>query len=305
MVSIPIIWHPDYLLHKTGYGHPERPERCVAICNALQEEGLLNLVAPRLALRKELELCHKSSYIDLVKVETAEGRSQLSTGDVTICPDSWHAALLAAGGVITGIEIVMNGESNAAFCLVRPPGHHANASVGMGFCLFNNVAIATRYAQQQYEVKRILIVDWDVHHGNGTQDIFENDPSVFYFSTHQSPLYPFTGLQSHDNILNCPIAADKDSRNKVLEAFQDQLVPAMQTFKPQLVLISAGFDAHQGDPLGALGLTDTDFIHLTNIVKEIACEHAGGRIVSVLEGGYSLQALASAVPKHVRALNHT
>lgn len=307
MLSAAIVAHPDYLRHITGAGHPESSERFAVIDLALRRAGLLtvdSLVLPRLATREELLLCHKATYVDLVHHEIhqiAQGRiASLSNGDVIICPESWHTALLAVGGALSGVEAVMHGRAVAAFCTGRPPGHHATSTQGMGFCIFNTIAIAARFAQRAYGLKRVLIVDWDVHHGNGTEEIVRDDPSIFYFSTHQSPLYPGTGLTSLNNILNCPIAAGQ--REEVLKAFETKLVPAMKIFRPELVLISAGFDAHELDPLGDLGLTDTDFKALTDCVVDLARTYAGGRVVSILEGGYSLQALASVVPIHVAAL---
>lgn len=299
--TVPIIWHSGCLLHDTGTGHPERSARCEVILKALPHP---KLVMPRHAFIENLELCHTPAYIQLVEREVKEGRSRLSTGDVTISIHSWNAALLAVGSVLTGVDQVINSSSSTVFCLVRPPGHHATSSAGMGFCLFNNVAVGARYAQQQYGVGRVAIIDWDVHHGNGTEELFMNDSSVFYFSTHETPLYPFTGLSSQGNILNCPIMVNKDSPQKVIAAFREKLVPAMDRFKPELIFISAGFDAHIDDPLGHLGLSDNDFLILTGIVKEIALKYANGRIISVLEGGYSLKTLASVVPKHIKALSY-
>ncbi len=309
-MSCGIIAHPDYTLHLTGQGHPECPQRYATIVKALRQERLLNsntLLTPRVALRDELLLCHTSEYIDLVQNEVtrAKGISMLSTGDAMICPASWNIALLAAGGALTAVEAVMEGRIKTAFCAVRPPGHHAMRSCGMGFCLFNNVSIAARFAQEHYGVQRVAIIDWDVHHGNGTQDIFEDDATVFYFSVHQSPLYPGTGYSNEigaGNVLNCPIPGGTESRVAVLQAFSDKLLPAMEQFGPELILISAGFDGHDLDPLGGWNLTDEDYISLTRMVVNIAKAYTDGRIVSVLEGGYSLKALGTVVPKHVRTL---
>ena len=245
-------------------------------------------------------LCHTAPYLNYIKEavldcarkKLSDGSYMLATGDTQISPDSLKVARLAVGSVLNGVDHVMKGIAKNVFCIVRPPGHHANQKCGMGFCIFNNVAIGARYAQINYsDVKRVLIVDWDVHHGNGTEDIFIEDPSVFYFSTHQEGLYPGTG-SSHDigkgkgqgTILNCPIPPGADARLKVLEAFQVKLVQAMEIFKPNFVFISAGFDSREGDPLGGFNLTDADFMTLTQIVKDIADKYAKGRIVSVLEG---------------------
>jgi acetoin utilization deacetylase AcuC-like enzyme len=308
MILTAIIAHPNYMRHLTGHGHPESPARYSTIEKALKEAGLLTattLVTPRAASREDLLLCHTPDYVDLVYREVHnltedDGSMMLSTGDVQICSASWDVALLAVGGVLTVIDVVMTKRANIAFAAVSPPGHHATQSKGMGFCTFNNVAIGARYAKKKYGIERDLIVDWDVHHGNGIEEIFLHDPTVFYFSTHQSPLYPFTGLTSHKHILNCPIPAG--SCGMVVESFKSKLLPAMKSFSPQLVLISAGFDAHRLDPLGNLGLSDSDFEELTQIVKGVANTYAEGKVVSALEGGYSLEALASAIPRHVTAL---
>ncbi len=311
-----IVTDPIYENHLTGPGHPESPKRYTSIMNALNELRI-KLLAPRDAEEKEILLCHTPAYLKIVQKEVQEcassniidGRYALSTGDAQICPDSYKIALRAAGAVITAVDAVMKGQAAHALCVVRPPGHHACSDKGMGFCLFNNIAIGARYAQLNYRIKRVLIVDWDVHHGNGTQEIFYSDPSVFYFSTHQSPLYPGTGSESETGkdegkgtTMNCPISSGDESRESVIAAFKTKLVPAMKSFKPELVMISSGFDAHAGDPLGNFNLTDEDYRDLTHIVKEIAYKYAQGRIISVLEGGYNLHAIASAAKAHVAAL---
>lgn len=314
--NVAIVSDERFSLHLTGWHHPEKPSRIEAILHALKEKQLFssdNHLVPRRAGKKELCLAHSPLYIDLVENEILKCSSQgildgsytLITGDVQICPASYEVAALAAGGVLIAVDEVMRNSFSSVFCPVRPPGHHACINKGMGFCLFNNVAVGARYALSKYSLSRILIVDWDVHHGNGTQDIFWEDPRVFYFSTHQSPLYPGTGEREEKgcgNILNCPIAPGKLSRLHVIQAFQNELVPAMERFRPECIFISAGFDAHQCDPLGGMNLTEEDFGALTRIVKEIAGKHAQGRIISVLEGGYDLQALASSSVEHVRAL---
>lgn len=304
--------------HYTGYGHPECPERYNVIRDAFMMEcSEIPIIKPRVALSEELLLCHSSSYLDLLQKEIhdlandncAKASIALSTGDAQICSDSFDVAVSAVGGVLKAIDAVMNKDFRNAFCLVRPPGHHATRELGMGFCLLNNVAIGARYIQTKYGLPKVLIVDWDVHHGNGTQDIFYADPSIFYFSTHQSPFYPGTGLVNERGLskgfgstLNCPILAGQNSRKQVLEAFRDQLTPAMERFQPDFILISAGFDAHIDDPLGGFNLIEEDFIALTMFVKKIARKFSNERIVSVLEGGYNLQALASSTLAHVKAL---
>lgn len=310
--STGIVYDPRFLQHRTKNSDVELPKRAESIVKKLQNGGLFsesNLIQPRFASKNDLLLCHTSDYIDKVEKETSSlapnELAQLSTGDVIICKDSFEVAKLAAGGVLSAIDQVMESNYSNAFCIVRPPGHHACASIGMGFCIFNNVAIGASYALQKWGLKRVLIVDWDVHHGNGTQDIVENNPSIFYFSTHESPLYPGTGKEDEHgcgNILNMPISANVNSRANLLKAYRFDLVNAMKTFKPELVLISAGFDAHEKDLLGHLNLKTEDFGELTKIVKEIAEEHSKGRIVSVLEGGYNLEVLGDAALEHVKAL---
>jgi acetoin utilization deacetylase AcuC-like enzyme len=302
---------PIYLRHKLAPGHPERPERYEAVISALEAAGLtaqMLRIPPRAATPDELSLCHTPAYIRLVETEIARGSHVLSTGDTDLCPASLDVALAAAGGVLSVVDAVMEGRAQNAFCVVRPPGHHASADRGMGFCLFNNVALAARHAQRRHGLERVLIADWDVHHGNGTQDIFYADGSVFFFSTHQSPWYPGTGSaqetgggKGRGTTLNCPFAAGS-GRAEILGAFERMLVPAVRYFKPQLILISAGFDSRAGDPLGDFTLSDQDFSDLTALLLELAATYAGGRLVSVLEGGYSLEGLASAAVAHVKAL---
>jgi len=293
--------------HYTGSAHPERPERFDAALRALDGLDLIRL-DPRLATEDEIALCHSRPYIRLVEREVMAGFHELSTGDTIISPRSWDAALRATGGALNAVDAVLNSQAKNAFCIVRPPGHHATAIRGMGFCLFDSIAIAARYAQKKYGVERVLIADWDVHHGNGTQDIFYSDGTVFFFSTHQHPWYPGTGAANESGAgagqgttLNCPFPAGS-GRKEILGAFQEKLLPAAEAFQPGLVLISAGFDSRIGDPLGNFMLTDADFADLTKVMREIADKHAGGRLVSILEGGYSLEGLAAGVRAHVTAL---
>ena len=303
-----------YKEHVTGEGHPERPERYDAVAQALERAGFTGRaarIAPRAATEDEIALCHTRDYIVTVKREIGRlnrGVGALSTGDTTFSARSLDVALQAVGGVLNAVDAVFSGPSRSAFCAVRPPGHHATPVRGMGFCIFNNVAIAARYAQQRHGAGRVLIADWDVHHGNGTQDIFYSDGSVFFFSTHQSPWYPGTGAATETGggkgkgrILNCPFPAGS-GREEILGAFRQKLAPAARAFKPDLIILSAGFDSRMGDPLGRFRLNDADFAELTRVVLELAGQSAGGRLVSVLEGGYNLSGLASAVTAHVSAL---
>ena len=291
-------------------GHTESVERFDVVKAALAGMNLA-MLAPRAATEEELALCHTPEYVQLAKLEIAAGRSYLSTGDTDLSDGSWKAAVHAAGGVLNAVDAVFTGQASNAFCVVRPPGHHATANRGMGFCIFNNVAIAARYAQKRYGVGRVLIVDWDVHHGNGTQEIFYRDPSVFFFSSHQWPLYPGTGRADETGdgpgtgtTMNFPLPAGS-GRAEILGAVRDSLTPAMEKFRPEFVLISAGFDSRVGDLLGRFTLTDEDFTDLTAAVMEIAGSYAGGHLVSILEGGYNLTGLASAAAAHVKALTAT
>jgi acetoin utilization deacetylase AcuC-like enzyme len=309
-----LVYSADYKRHLAGLGHPESPARLDAIVEALAPERLgieLERVPPRRATREEILYCHTAAYHDLAKREIESGAVGLSTGDTNVCRQSYEVALLAVGGVLAAVDAVMAGRVRNVFCAVRPPGHHARPAQGMGFCIFNNVAIAARYAQKKHKIGKVLIADWDVHHGNGTQDIFFEDGSVFYFSTHEWPFYPGTGRKNETGraagagtTLNCPFPMGA-GRKEILGAFQDQLVPAADRFKPELVIVSAGFDGRVGDLLGGFQLTDKDFADLTEVVKDIARRHARQRLVSVLEGGYDLDGLGKATAAHVRAMAGT
>jgi acetoin utilization deacetylase AcuC-like enzyme len=302
---------PIFREHLAGREHPERPERFDAVVRGLRQAGLLERltrVGSRAAIDEELLLCHTPEYLRTAKHDALSGRPSLSTGDTDITPISWHVAAQAAGGVLNAVDVVVAGKARNAFCAVRPPGHHATASRGMGFCIFNNAALAARYAQRRHGLERVLVVDWDVHHGNGTQSIFYSDPTVFVFSTHQWPLYPGTGRADETGegagvgtTMNFPFPAGA-GRQEILGAVENSLAPAAQRFRPDLVVISAGFDSRLGDPLGRFTLTDRDFADLTRATMEMANRHAGGRVVSVLEGGYDLDGLASAAAAHVGAL---
>lgn len=297
--------------HDAGFGHPESAERIAAIREEVRKRGLEKRclkVGWREPERADLAAAHTDSYLRLVEAEIAAGRRQLSTGDTTMGKGSWQAARAATGMVLNAIDQVMAGTIENAFCVVRPPGHHASAAKGMGFCLINHVAVAARYAQKKHGVERVAIADWDVHHGNGTQDIFYEDGSVHYFSTHQSPWYPGTGRPDERGrgkglgaTLNVPFPAGADI-DDVGSAFRERWRDAMRDFAPDLILISAGFDARKGDPLGGFLLEDRDFRELTSLVMEVAEKACAHRVVSVLEGGYNLAGLASASAAHLEAL---
>jgi acetoin utilization deacetylase AcuC-like enzyme len=308
-----VLADPVYKEHDTGPGHPERPERYDAVMLALEQSGLMSSksvgrVEPRLASDDEIAICHSRAYIERVKRDIARGAHELSTGDTAISPGSLDVARRAVGGVLNAVDAVIEGKAGNAFCVVRPPGHHARPEQGMGFCIFNNVAIAARHAQRKHGLAKVLIADWDVHHGNGTQDTFYADGSVFFFSTHQSPWYPGTGAVNETGegkgtgcTMNCPFPAGS-GRDEILGAFRERLRRAADRFKPELVLISAGFDSRINDPLGQFTLSDRDFGELTAMLAEIAGEYSSGRLVSVLEGGYNLSGLGSAATAHLKAL---
>jgi len=297
--------------HLTGPDAPECPQRYDAVFNALKGTSYFGALKPfhaRAASPADIALCHTEAYVGLVHREIESGATRLSTGDTRICRQSLTAACYAAGSACAAVDAVLTSQAQNAFSLMRPPGHHATANRGMGFCVFNNAGIAARYAQKKYGLGKVLIIDWDVHHGNGTQDIFYDDDSVFYFSTHQHPWYPGTGAVSETGrgrglgaTLNCPLPAGS-GRAEFLHAFNDRLLPAMDRFKPELVILSAGFDARQGDPKGQMRLTDQDFIDLTGIVLGLARQHSHGQVVSLMEGGYSLTGLAAGATAHVSRL---
>lgn len=305
--------HPIYLNHKTGEFHFENPDRLRAISAGLKNTGLISTLQPtepREAALGWIERVHHKEYIETVKQDVSSGARFLSTrsGNTAICPESFLVALWAVGGVLGACDAIMSGSVKNAFCAVRPPGHHATPDRGMGYCLFNNVAIAARYLQGKYGLEKILIVDWDVHHGNGTQDIFYDDGSVFFFSTHQWPWYPWTGSTEETGTgpgkgatLNVPLPAGTGDK-EMIAAFEEKLIPNANLFQPDFVIISAGFDSRNTDPLGRFRVSDDGFQRLTQIMKQIADDHAEGRLVSVLEGGYSLKGLEQAVPSHIQEL---
>jgi len=301
-----------YLRHDTGEGHPEVPARLTAINSAVKKGKWykdLVLLRAEAADLETVSLVHDKNYINTVRKECEVGLRVLSTGDTVICKESYSIALKAAGGVLRAVDTVVSGMAKNAFCAVRPPGHHASRKRGMGFCLFNNIAIAARYAQKKYNIKRVLIADWDVHHGNGTQDIFYSDGTVFFMSTHQSPWYPWTGKPEETGegkgkgfTMNRPFPAGAGNK-EIIGAFKDDLLPAAKKFKPDLTLISAGFDSRMGDPLGGFRIDDKGFRELTKIMLEVANIAGNGKLISILEGGYNLKGLASAVYTHMDELS--
>jgi acetoin utilization deacetylase AcuC-like enzyme len=309
-----LLYDDVFLRHLAGVsGHPERPERLTSVRDGLDRAGLLkslHRIATRRVTDEELALVHTPAYLTLVRRELTnlKGPAELSTGDTVITEGSLETAQFAAGGVLNAVDAVMTKTVRNAFCATRPPGHHATPSQGMGFCLYNNVAIAARYAQKKHGVKRVLIVDWDYHHGNGTQDTFYEDDSVVIVDTHHYGAYPGTGnpaetgrgkaLGTKHNVPMSPGAGDKE----FLEAFKNTLVPAARAAKPDLILISAGFDGMRNDLLGVFDITPEGFAAMTRIVVDLANELCEGRVVSVLEGGYRLDGLADSVVAHVKVL---
>ncbi|MEW6544949.1 MAG: histone deacetylase [Nitrospirota bacterium] len=308
MAKTGFVYHPDYLNHDMGAGHPESPERLRAIVARLEAGGLigrLTRIKPAPVADEWITLIHEPAYLASLKAKApSSGRVSLDP-DTPICPGSLPAAYLAAGGGLAAADAIMAGQVQNAFCAVRPPGHHAERNRAMGFCLFNNVAIAARYLQRRHGVNRVLIVDWDVHHGNGTQQAFYRDPTVLFFSTHQYPHYPGTGGatergegQGEGTTINVPMSAGEGD-DGYREIFERVLVPAADAFKPDFVLVSAGFDAHREDPLAGMGLTEDGYGALTKIVLDIARRHSQGRVLSCLEGGYNLAALSASVERHL------
>jgi acetoin utilization deacetylase AcuC-like enzyme len=301
--------HPDCRRHDMGHGHPECPQRLDAITDHLLATGLDVALdfreAPAVAM-SDVELAHSTSYVaelkDLLEQVSASGQSRALDPDTVAGPHTWAAVLRAAGAAVAATDAVIAGEVRNAFCAVRPPGHHATRNEAMGFCFFNNVAVAARHALDVRGLKRVAIVDFDVHHGNGTEDIIAGDERVLMVSLFQHPLYPFSGaVPKGTNMINLPIPPYTRGP-EIRDMIEAMWMPRLETFRPQMIFISAGFDAHREDELGQLGMVESDYEWITRRVKDVADRHANGRIVSCLEGGYSLSALARSVAAHLRVL---
>ncbi len=307
------VYDDRYLLHDTGGYHPESPERLKAIYRRLSDSGVLEkltLIAAEKANQRWIETVHNIHYIMRFDEACIAGFNEFEHPDNAICRESYDIAFLAVGGVLKAIDMIMNGEIDNAFCAVRPPGHHAEVDKPMGFCYFNNVAIAARYVQQQYDIERVAIIDFDVHHGNGTQHIFDRDPSVFYYSIHEHPsfAYPGTGREFEVGIgegngctVNSPVLpgrGDDEYRRLIMQ----DLVPAIKKFKPEFIILSAGFDAHESDLMSGTNLSTDGYDFVSEVIMNLVNRFTGGRVVSVLEGGYNLDVLPTLVENHIKML---
>ena len=306
------LYHPAFLEHDTGVGHPECSERLTAAMKFLENQPWfadLTRISSREAERKWVQEVHQDDYIGRAEEACRLGVPYLDVADVSISSKSYQIALLAAGGALELADQMLSGEIDNGFGLIRPPGHHAEKNMALGFCLFNNVAILARYLQKRYGLDKILILDWDVHHGNGTQHTFEADPSVLYISTHQYPYYPGTGALSETGTgrgegatLNCPMGAGATDRDYE-QAFTERILPKIDRFRPEAIIISAGFDAHVDDPLAQICLSTEFFGWMSERMLEMAAQHSGGRLISLLEGGYNLQMLPRCIAEHLSVLS--
>ncbi|WAK00801.1 histone deacetylase family protein [Methylobacter sp. YRD-M1] len=298
--------HADFLLHDTGIGHPESADRLRSIDKVLDAPEFSDLIkaSPPLGTKQQIRLIHTQAHIDTVFNAVPQHGLHYLDSDTVLSPGSGKAALRAVGAVCDAVDKILAGEADNAFCAVRPPGHHAEAERAMGFCLFNNIAIAAEYARTHYQLKRIAIVDFDVHHGNGTQAAFYEQPAVLYASSHEIPHYPGTGYPNETgvgNIINVPLAAG-ESGSEFRQKYNKIILPALRTFNPELLLVSAGFDAHKDDPLASIRLVEDDYQWITQELMGITGIYCGGRMISILEGGYNLKALAASVAVHVKTL---
>jgi acetoin utilization deacetylase AcuC-like enzyme len=298
--------HPDFLFHQTGAGHPECPDRIIVIDRAVSGQNFAGLIrpSPPLGTEQQVRLIHPQFHIDTIVAAIPEQGTHYLDQDTVLSTGSGQAAFRAVGAVCDAVDKVLSCAADNAFCAIRPPGHHAEPTLAMGFCLFNNIAIAAAYAQHHHQLERIAIVDFDVHHGNGTQAAFYHQPNVLYVSSHEMPHYPGTGYPEETgagNIINVPLAAG-DTGDEFRQKYSGIILPALRKFKPELLLISAGFDAHKDDPLASIRLVEDDFAWLTQELMAIADSYCNGRIISALEGGYNLKALAASTAIHIKTL---
>ena len=303
-MSTAYISHPDFMKHEMGRHHPECPERIAAIEDQLIQSRLdahLKRIDPPLASEADITRVHSEDHLAFVKSKAPSSGYAMIDGDTIMNPATWTVSLRAAGAAIAAVDAVMQGEVNNAFCAIRPPGHHAEPHRSMGFCVFNNVAIATRYAIEKYDLDRVAVIDFDVHHGNGTEAAFINDSHVLMCSFFQHPFYPYSGLDGGDNMVNVPLPATTNG-TIVRDMISKTWIPRLDEFKPQLIIISAGFDAHREGDLGQMGLVEDDYVWMTKQLMEVANRYCDGKIVSCLEGGYNLSALGRSVAAHLKTL---
>ena len=299
-----------YMGHDTGMGHPECPERLIHIYDKIQSSSYFEDLLPVKACDAPLsaiEEIHNKAYIQRAKKEIEGGTRYLDSMDTVVCRDSFNIAVKAVGGALALCDHVMKGEARNGFCAVRPPGHHAESDSAEGFCIFNNIAISARHIQNNYNVKKVAIVDWDVHHGNGTQHSFYSDDSVLFISTHQMPLYPGTGAEREKGSgkgegfnINIPLRAGSGD-DEIQSAFDSHILPALDSFKPEVILVSAGFDAHKSDPLAGLSLTTEMYYKMAVMLKDASLKHSNGRLIAFLEGGYNLAALSNSIDRVMQA----
>ncbi|WP_298361422.1 histone deacetylase family protein [uncultured Litoreibacter sp.] len=302
-----LLTHSDGLSHVTPPGHPERVDRLMAIYTALdtiEDEALLR-VEPPLGEEADVLLCHPQSYIDKIRAAGPDSGYASLDADTHMSPGSFQAAMRGVGAMTKAVDMVLGGDADNAFAAMRPPGHHAETATQMGFCLFGNAAIAAKHALERHGLSRVAVVDFDVHHGNGTQDLLWNEARALFISSHQMPLWPGSGAPNetgaHDNVINMPLQPESGGRD-MRAAYERIAFPALEAFKPELLLISAGFDAHANDPLANLNWTEEDFAWITEKLCDVADKHCGGKVVSTLEGGYDLQALAASTKAHLEVL---
>jgi acetoin utilization deacetylase AcuC-like enzyme len=310
MVKVAYLYDDIYMQHDTGYAHPECPERLKYINDKIKSLPFYNdlvKVEKKKADYKYIEMIHDRQYIERVKAEIESGNRFLDSMDTVVSQMSFEAALFAVGGCLNMCDTIMSKKANTGFCAIRPPGHHAERNYAAGFCIFNNIAIAAKYLETEYKLERIAIVDWDVHHGNGTQHSFESDPAIYYISLHQYPHYPGTGASTERGIgkgegfnMNFPMQAGSGDK-EYMQAFEKGIIPELEKFKPQIILISAGFDAHTADPLSSIQLSSESYYKFTKLLQGIADKYSEKRIIAVLEGGYDLKALAEGVAEVMKA----